>query len=251
MTGRPDVDPARKPGTGKSADFCPGVARRQELAADRVQSPQTRMIYIPANNNLCASLTRRAGALRGRQRLRGRHGRSAGSIAPGRRSLRRSAGVERGHRASRSGCTPTRKARTGDRCWRPAAASCSPAARAIGKIHAFDASTGKLLWEYPTKLGHRRAADIVLHRRQTVHRRAVRLGRRRERHAGRAQPRVSRRVSAGAGRRCRVGVRARVTGSLGRTQRTKRNTCLDGIPLRMLELLIPNSQFLISRARRR
>ena len=36
-TGRPDVDPAHKPGTGKRADFCPGAARRQELAADRVQ----------------------------------------------------------------------------------------------------------------------------------------------------------------------------------------------------------------------
>ena len=38
VTGRPDVDPARKPGTGKRAEFCPGRARRQDLAADRVQS---------------------------------------------------------------------------------------------------------------------------------------------------------------------------------------------------------------------
>ena len=37
-TGRPDVDPAHKPGTGKTADFCPVAAWRQELAAHRLQS---------------------------------------------------------------------------------------------------------------------------------------------------------------------------------------------------------------------
>ena len=36
-TGRPDVDPARKPGTDKEAEFCPVALGRQELAADRVQ----------------------------------------------------------------------------------------------------------------------------------------------------------------------------------------------------------------------
>ena len=36
-TGRPDVDPARKPGTGKLAEFCPSHLGRQELAAGRVQ----------------------------------------------------------------------------------------------------------------------------------------------------------------------------------------------------------------------
>jgi len=54
-TGRPDVDPARKPGTGKSADFCPshwGGKNWPPIAF----SPKTRMIYIPANENLCGTL---------------------------------------------------------------------------------------------------------------------------------------------------------------------------------------------------
>ena len=55
VTGRPDVDPARKPGTGKMADFCPshwGGKNWPPIA----YSPKTRMIYIPANENLCATL---------------------------------------------------------------------------------------------------------------------------------------------------------------------------------------------------
>ena len=54
-TGRPDVDPARQAGTGKRADFCPshwGGKNWPPIA----YSPQTRMIYVPANENLCASM---------------------------------------------------------------------------------------------------------------------------------------------------------------------------------------------------
>ena len=55
-TGRPDVDPDRKPATGKLADFCPswwGGKNWPPIAFN----PQTRMIYVPANENLCATLT--------------------------------------------------------------------------------------------------------------------------------------------------------------------------------------------------
>ena len=54
-TGRPDVDPDRKPGTDKMADFCPswwGGKNWPPIAFN----PQTRMIYVPANENLCATL---------------------------------------------------------------------------------------------------------------------------------------------------------------------------------------------------
>ena len=54
-TGRPDVDPARQPGTGKEAEFCPshwGGKNWPPIAF----SPLTRMIYIPANENLCTSM---------------------------------------------------------------------------------------------------------------------------------------------------------------------------------------------------
>ena len=54
-TGRPNVDPARQPGTNKRAEFCPshwGGKNWPPIA----YSPDTRMIYIPANENLCSSM---------------------------------------------------------------------------------------------------------------------------------------------------------------------------------------------------
>src|SRR5207247_5411973 len=54
-TRRTDVDPARQPETDKQADFCPshwGGKNWPPIAF----SPKTRMIYIPANENLCTSM---------------------------------------------------------------------------------------------------------------------------------------------------------------------------------------------------
>ncbi len=55
-TGKPEVDPARKPGTGKRAEFCPGSHGGKNWPPIAF-NPQTRMIYIPANNDLCGALT--------------------------------------------------------------------------------------------------------------------------------------------------------------------------------------------------
>jgi alcohol dehydrogenase (cytochrome c) len=54
-TGRPDVDEAHKPGTGKAAEFCPSLWGGKDWPP-AAYSPQTRMLYIPANENLCAEL---------------------------------------------------------------------------------------------------------------------------------------------------------------------------------------------------
>src|SRR3954452_5427686 len=57
-SGRPEVDPARRPGTDRSAEFCPshwGGKNWPPIAF----SPKTRMIYIPANENLCGSIVGR------------------------------------------------------------------------------------------------------------------------------------------------------------------------------------------------
>ena len=70
-TGRPDVDPAHKPGTGKRADFCPRPARRQELASHRVQ---------PADADDLHS--------REQQRLRLHYGPGRCHLRPGQRLLR-------------------------------------------------------------------------------------------------------------------------------------------------------------------
>src|SRR5215472_7765945 len=53
-TGRPDVDLDHKPGTGKRADYCPNAHGGKNWPTI-AYSPKTRMIYIPANNNLCGA----------------------------------------------------------------------------------------------------------------------------------------------------------------------------------------------------
>ena len=55
-TGRPDVDPEHKPGTGKAANYCPGLSGGKNWPPIAF-SPETRMIYIPANENICTTLT--------------------------------------------------------------------------------------------------------------------------------------------------------------------------------------------------
>ncbi len=55
-TGRPDIDPERKPATGKTVDFCPSLWGGKTWPPI-AYSPKTRMIYIPANENLCQRMT--------------------------------------------------------------------------------------------------------------------------------------------------------------------------------------------------
>jgi alcohol dehydrogenase (cytochrome c) len=55
-TGRPDIDETKKPGTGKTAEFCPSLWGGKDWPPAAF-SPQTRMLYIPANENLCTELT--------------------------------------------------------------------------------------------------------------------------------------------------------------------------------------------------
>ena len=55
-TGRPIVDPAHKPGTGKTVSFCPSLWGGKDWPPAAF-SPRTRLLYIPANENLCTELT--------------------------------------------------------------------------------------------------------------------------------------------------------------------------------------------------
>jgi alcohol dehydrogenase (cytochrome c) len=52
-TGRPTVADEHKPGTGKQADFCPGLWGGKDWPPV-AYSPKTRLLYIPANDNLCS-----------------------------------------------------------------------------------------------------------------------------------------------------------------------------------------------------
>jgi len=148
-TGRPDVDPARKPGTGKSADFCPshwGGKNWPPIAF----SPKTRMIYIPANENLCGTLI----------------GRPA-SYTPGSSYTGATSTLYLAEGADHIGEVQAWHVDTGQRVWTHTygrSANWGPMLATGGglvfsggtndrKFHAFDAATGQLVWEFPTNSG--------------------------------------------------------------------------------------------------
>jgi len=148
-TGRPDVDPERQPGTGKSAEFCPshwGGKNWPPIAF----SPKTRMIYVPANENLCdAMIGRQVTYVAGRAYTGGT---SRMFLAPG---------------ADHIGEVQAWNVDTGARVWThpfatsanwgPMLATGGGAVFAGGTndrlFRAFDASTGAVLWEFPTNSG--------------------------------------------------------------------------------------------------
>ena len=149
-TGRPDVDPAHKPGTGKQADYCPELHGGKNWPPIAF-SPKTRMIYIPANNNVCGSSMGIETKYVPGSRFNGV------TIAP--------ASIRPG--ADHFGEVQAWNVDTGKQVWRHDYATSpnwgSMLATAGGvvfsggtndrKIHAFDATTGKLLWEFPTNSG--------------------------------------------------------------------------------------------------
>jgi alcohol dehydrogenase (cytochrome c) len=148
-TGRPEIDPQRKPATGKSVDFCPSLWGGKNWPPI-AYSPKTRMIYIPANENLCASFTAENVTYTPGGRFTGATGTM--HIAPG---------------ADHIGEVQAWNVDTGKRTWTHMYANSQnwgPMLATGGglvfsggtndrKFHAFDASTGKLLWEYPTNSG--------------------------------------------------------------------------------------------------
>ena len=148
-TGRPDVDPARQPGTGKEAEFCPshwGGKNWPPIA----YSPLTRMIYIPANENLCSRMI-------GRE-IEYSPGKSYSGatntlfMAPG---------------ADHIGEVQAWNVDTGARAWThtfPSSANWGPMLATGGGLvfsggtsdrmfRALDATSGKKLWEFQTNSG--------------------------------------------------------------------------------------------------
>jgi alcohol dehydrogenase (cytochrome c) len=148
-SGRPTIDPDRKPGTGKRADFCPSLWGGKNWPPAAF-SPKTRLFYIPANNNLCmTSVGREIEYVAGR----GYTGASTTfSVAEG---------------ADHIGEVQAWNVDTGERVWThtystshnwgPLLATGGGLVFGGGtndrKFHAFDASTGELLWDYPTNSG--------------------------------------------------------------------------------------------------
>jgi alcohol dehydrogenase (cytochrome c) len=151
VTGRPDVDLARKPGTGKSAEYCPNAHGGKNWPPIAF-SPKTRMIYIPANNNLCGSTIGDPPSPYVPGRSYANVSGFGSSVAPG---------------GDHFGEVQAWNVDTGQRVWTHKYAKSpnwgSMLATAGGlvftggtsdrKFHAFDAASGKLLWEFPTNSG--------------------------------------------------------------------------------------------------
>lgn len=57
-TGRPEYDPAKIPGIGRRAEYCPSSWGGKDWPP-AAYNPKTGLLYVPANENLCGALTGR------------------------------------------------------------------------------------------------------------------------------------------------------------------------------------------------
>jgi alcohol dehydrogenase (cytochrome c) len=148
-TGRPDVDPARKPGTGKLADHCPSLWGGKNWPPIAF-SPKTRMIYIPANENLCGTSIGEKPTYIPGSRFTGAT--TTFYIAPGADHI----GEVQGWNVDTGKRVWTHTYATSEN-WGPMLATGGGLVFSGGTndrlFHAFDASSGKLLWEFPTNSG--------------------------------------------------------------------------------------------------
>jgi alcohol dehydrogenase (cytochrome c) len=148
-TGRAEVDPARQPGTGKEAEFCPshwGGKNWPPIAFN----PKTRMIYIPANENLCTRILGRPVTYTAGRSFTGAT--TTMLLAPG---------------ADHVGEVQAWNVDTGKRVWMrpfPGSINWGPILTTGGGLvfsggtgdrmfRAFDATSGAVLWEFPTNSG--------------------------------------------------------------------------------------------------
>jgi alcohol dehydrogenase (cytochrome c) len=149
VTGRPDVDPAHKPGTGKTADHCPSLSGGKNWPPIAF-NPDTRMIYIPANDNICGTST----------------GREV-EYVPGRNYTGATLGFTVVPGADHFGEVQAWNVDTGQRAWThvfPKSVNWGPMLSTAGGLvfsggtndrmfRAYDAASGKVLWEAPTNSG--------------------------------------------------------------------------------------------------
>ena len=153
VTGRPDVDPAHKPGTNKRAEFCPGTAGGKNWPPI-AYSPQTRMIYVPANEQrLRRNYRPGRGHLCCGQGLRGCNVSAA-------RSCRRRPPIILARckpgtsiQVKKYGRITSRNRRIGERCSPQREGWSLAAAPTIARSARSTRKTAKLLWEFPTSSG--------------------------------------------------------------------------------------------------
>ena len=151
-TGRPDVDRGAQARHRQDRRLLPEPVGRQELAADRVQ-PEDADDLHSGQREPVRRAGRRAGQIRAGRTL---HGRGEERAEDGRRVPITSAKCRRGTSTPARRCgRPICRRPTGARCSRPAAALLFSGGTNDRMFRAFDATTGKLLWEFPTSSGRR------------------------------------------------------------------------------------------------
>src|SRR5438128_933489 len=148
-TGRPDIDEARKPGTNKTAEFCPSLWGGKDWPPV-AYSPQTRLLYIPANDNLCTELTGEAPKYVQGERFMG--------VA--KNVMKMVAGADHIGELQAWDLDSGKKVWTTNLPsfnWGPVLATGGGLLFAGGtndrKFRAFDAKTGQILWQFPTGSG--------------------------------------------------------------------------------------------------
>jgi alcohol dehydrogenase (cytochrome c) len=148
-TGRPDVDPDRKPGTDKTVETCPSFWGGKDWPPI-AYNPNTRMIYIPANENLCSTFTGRAVEYSPGRVFTGAT--TTMSLAPGADHI----GEVQAWNVDTRARVWTHKFATSPN-WGPMLTTGGGLVFSGGtndrKFRAFDAGNGKLLWEFPTNSG--------------------------------------------------------------------------------------------------
>jgi alcohol dehydrogenase (cytochrome c) len=151
-TGKPTYNEENKPGTGKEATYCPSLHGGKNWPPAAF-NPRTRMMYIPANNNMCQTLVGVAVTYTPGQGFTGT-GQTKGpgtTLKPG---------------ADHVGEVQAWNVDTGQLVWTHnyRQANWGPILTTGGNLvfaggtpdqmfHAFDATTGKLLWEFKTSSG--------------------------------------------------------------------------------------------------
>jgi alcohol dehydrogenase (cytochrome c) len=148
-TGRPDIDPEKTPGTDKMADFCPSWWGGKNWPPAAF-NPKTRLLYIPANENLCSTMI----------------GREV-TYVPGRSYSGAISTLYLYPGAKHIGEVQAWNVDTGKRAWTHTfakSANWGPILTTDGGLvfsggtndrmfRAFDAKNGKVLWEAPTNSG--------------------------------------------------------------------------------------------------
>jgi alcohol dehydrogenase (cytochrome c) len=149
VTGRPEYDLSHKPGIGKPAIYCPSLWGGKDWPP-AAYNPGTGYLYIPANENLCQHLVGEEVEYRPGQQYTGAQTVDF-MIADG---------------ADHIGELQAWNLRTGERVWTHEYQSPNwgPVMTTAGGLvfsggtndryfHAFDAATGKLLWQHRTNSG--------------------------------------------------------------------------------------------------